>query len=114
MNDEREAEAEQAASRLQHLAANPILSDQEAADLKAVLHALRCYRFERDGERDTVRRVLENWRRTEADNKAALQRARGLLNYRRKTVAMDALREALQPSRVAADGAEAQSDGSAA
>ncbi len=98
MNDEREAEATQAAERLQRLVVNPILSDEEAADLKAVLHALRSYRFERDGERDTVKRILENRERFEADNKATLRRVWGLLDRKRKTLAMDALREALQPS----------------
>ena len=98
MNDERETEAAQAAERLQRLAANPILSDQEAADLKAVLYALRVYRFERDGQRDAVKRVLENWKRTEADDKAALRRVGALLDRKRKTLAMDALREALQPT----------------
>ena len=96
MNDEREAATAEAATRLERLTeTGTTLTDQEAEDLRMVLHGLRVYRFERDGERQTVQRIISNSKRREADDKATLRRVRLLVNHKRKTLAMADLCAAL-------------------
>lgn len=98
MNDEREAATAEAATRLERLTTSgTILTEREAEDLRMVLHGLRIYRFERDGERQMVERISANSDRREADNKTTLRRVRSLVNHKRKTLAMADLLAALDP-----------------
>lgn len=67
----------------------------DAERIQALAEDARRYKFERDGAVAAVERVLENWKRTEAGDKAKLQRVAQLLDLKRKTVAMADLRAAL-------------------
>ena len=104
--------ADEAAVRLQRLAeVGSILLDEEAADLRAVLYGLRCYKFERDGAEAAVERIKANWSRTEAERKATLHRVRLLVNHKRKTLAMADLTAALDPRHLPAQDAETDRTG---
>jgi hypothetical protein len=91
-----DAAADEAAVRLQRLTEpGSILLDDEAADLRAVLHGLRCYKFERDSAQATAERLIKLRGESERDGKIRMRRIWALVDGKRKTVPMDALREAL-------------------
>lgn len=91
-----DAAADEAAVRLQRVAESGHFTDEEAADLSAVLHGLRCYRFELDSAQATVERVIASRRQSEAGMKATLHRVGCLVNHKRKTLAMADLKAALE------------------
>lgn len=104
MNDEREAETAQAAERLQRLVdAGEVLSVEEADDLRMVLHGLRVYRFERDGANASVDRMRGFREQDSRDHKVQMRRIWALVDRKRKTVPMGALRAALMDPLTKAD-----------
>lgn len=89
--------AEEAAIRLQRLTEpDSILLDHEAADLRVVLHGLRCYRFERDSAQASVERILRFRQESEANHKAVMRRIWRLVDRKRKTLSMADLCAALE------------------